>query len=112
MSWDDNYCGGWPRIRLENSDGTDCETNEKYLAAGATVVWSFHEGLDSCSNMMVTQNTTLFIQTSSRNDFCPKNVLVTPVNGPAYTTNKISDWYAKETTNNKMHLLQESKSTI
>ena len=110
-SWDDHNCGGWSSIKLENPDGTHCETNEKSLSAGATLVWSLHEGLKSCSDMVVTQNTTVYIQTTSYNDFCPKNLLVTSVNGPAYTTNEISDWYDKGKTNNKKHTLQECKST-
>ena len=109
MSWDDDDCGGWPSIKLENPDGTHCETDERSLAAGATLLWSIH--FDSCWNMSVTQDTILYIQTSSGNDFCPKRILVKLVNGPAYITNEISDWYDKDKTNNKKHLLKECKNT-
>ena len=112
ISWNDHNCGGWSSIKLENPDGTHCETNEKSLSAGDTLEWSLTEGgLKGCSNMVVTQNTTLYIQTSSSNDFCPKYVWVTPVKGLAYKTNEISDWYDKGKTINKKHTLQECKST-
>ena len=111
ISWDDYDCGGWPSIKLENPDGTHCETEERSLAAGATLLWSFYEDYDSCWNMSVTENTILYIKTSSGNDFCPKRILVTLVNGPAYITNEISEWYDKDKTNNKKHLLQECKNT-
>ena len=110
MSWDDYNCGGYPSIKLENPDGTHCETSEMSLDAGDTMVWSMTEGdLKNCSNMVVNKNTNLYITTSSGGDFCPKNVLVTPVEGPEYTTNEINDWYDRHKTNNKKHTLQESK---
>ena len=112
LSWDDYDCGGWSSIKLENPDGTHCETSEKSVSAGDTLLWSLTEGdLKSCLNMVVTENTTLYIQTSSRNDFCPKYVLVKPVQGPAYKTNEISNWYDQRLTNNKKHTLQERKNT-
>ena len=111
-SWDDYDCGGWSSIKLENPDGTHCETSEKSISAGDTLIWSLPEGgLQSCSNIVATQNTTLYIQTSSRNDFCPKNVLVKTRKGPTYKTNEISNWYDKDKTNNRKHTLQECKNT-
>ena len=63
ISWNDHNCGGWSSIKLENPDGTHCETNEKSLSAGDTLEWSLTEGgLKGCSNMVVTQNTTLYIE--------------------------------------------------
>ena len=99
-------------MKLVNPDGTHCKTTEKDLDAGDTLVWSVGQGLGNCSNMVVTPNSTLYIQTSSGNDFCPKNVLITPVEeGPAYVTNEISDWYDKDKTNNKKHKLREGKTS-
>ena len=96
---------------MENPDGTHCETSELSLNAGDTLVWSWNRGdLKNCYNMEVTKNTKLFIKTSSEGDFCPKQVLVRPVNGPDYITNDIYGWYNKDNTNNRMHELHESKS--
>ena len=109
-TWGSINCGGYPSIKLENPDGTHCKTTEKDLNPGNTGVWSVGEGLDDCLNMVVTLDSTLYIQTSSGNDFCPKNVLITPVEGPAYVTNEITDWYDKDN-NNKEHKLRECETS-
>ena len=67
MSWDTLECGGYPSIKLENADGTHCETSQKSLAAGDTLGWSFLEGgLKNCSNMVVKKNTMVYIKTNSK----------------------------------------------
>ena len=109
-TWDSDYCGGYPSLKLENPDGTHCETIEKDLDPGDTLVWSVGQGLGTCMNMVVTLDSTLYIQTSSGNDFCPKKVSIIPAEGPAYVTNEISDWYDKGN-NNKRHTLQECKTS-
>ena len=112
-SWDNINCGGYPSVKVENPDGTHCETTEKAMHAGDTLVWSEGQGLKpSCSDMVVTLDSTLYIQTSSGNDFCPKSVSITPLEGPEYMTSEISDWYDKDKTNNKEHTLREGKTKI
>ena len=110
MSWADHRCGGWPSIELKNPDGTHCETAERSLSAGDTLVWSLAEGLKNCSNMVVTQNTTLYIKTSSGDDLCPKNVFIFPTVGPVYTTGDIYTWYDYYKTNGRKHRLLECRT--
>ena len=108
-TWGSINCGGYPSVKLANPDGTHCKTVEKDFNPGDTVVWS-GQGLANCRTMELTLNSTLYIQTSSGNDFCPKNVVITPKEGPAYAViNEISDWYDKDKTNNKSHKLRECK---
>ena len=110
MSWDDHRCGGWPRIELENPDGTHCETSERSLSAGYSLVWSLGEGLKRCSNMAVTKNTTAYIKTSSGDDFCPMNLFIFPTVGPIYTTGNIMTWYDYYKTNGRKHRLRECRT--
>ena len=56
-TWDSTNCGGYPSVKVVNPDGTNCQTIEKDLNAGETLVWS-EEGDDfivgSCSTIVVT----------------------------------------------------------
>ena len=38
-SWDNLNCGGYVYVKLENPDGSHCETSERSLTAGDTLVW-------------------------------------------------------------------------
>ena len=111
-SWSSINCGGEGiSVEVANPDGTKCLTTAKDMSRGETLHWSEGRGLESdCSSMVVDEQSTLYIQTSSTDDFCPKNVWLTSEEGDVYITSNISTWYDKDKTNSKKHALEKSSS--
>ena len=111
-SWSSINCGGEGiSVEVANSDGSKCLTTSKDISRGETLHWSFGRGLDGdCSSMVVDEDSTLYIQTSSTDDFCPKRVWLRTEKGDIYTSSNISAWYDKDKTNSKKHALEKSSS--
>ena len=109
-TWSSNDCGGYKiSIKIANQDGSECRTTTKAdLSAGERLTWS--EGGNTlhsnCNNFMVTENSTVYIQTPSSDDFCPEWVYITYLDGrnTRYyrTATKIDHWY-DQATNYKRH---------
>ena len=76
-------------------------------------ILTFSESESQISRLSIphTLISALYILTSSGDDFCPKSVSITSVDGAVYTTSsEINDWYDKYKTNNKNHALREGKT--
>ena len=108
-SWANNYCGGYGiSIKVVNPDGTQCTTDQKKdFDRGETLIWT-GVGLGNCSNTVVTNDSTLYIQSDSYDDFCPLKVTIRTSEGLTFITNKIDNWYDYYT-NNKAHALKEAR---
>ena len=111
-SWSSFSCGGGGiSVELENPDGNQCLTTAKDLSRGETLLWSEGRGLDSdCSSMVVSEESTLYIQSSRADDFCPQHVWITTKDGAMYASSNLTAWYDKEKTNSKKHALVRSES--
>ena len=111
-SWSSFSCGGGGiSVELENPDGTQCLTTAKDLSRGETLLWSEGRGLDSdCSSMVISEESTLYIQSSRVDDFCPQHVWITTEDGAMYASSNLTAWYDKEKTNSKKHALVRSES--
>ena len=112
-SWGSLHCGGYGiSIKIANPDGPECLTNAQNLTKGETLSWSADERgekkISGCENMMVTTESTVYIQSYSSNEFCPYYVTITTVIGASYKTNNISEWYDKETSS-KRHRIHTVK---
>ena len=108
-SWDNYFCGGYGiSVKVVNPDGTQCMTDKvEGMSAGDTLNWSWFSGglKSSCSGTVVTSDSTLYIQSDSGDDFCPKWAWVTTDKGAKYgITKRINTWYDYQT-NNKAHRL-------
>ena len=103
---ENNYCGGYEiSVKVVNQDGKQCLTTAMDADKGQALVWTIGQGLgSSCLDMVVTERSTVYIQSTSGDDFCPWYVWVTTTENSIYNTKKITDWYDKQT-NNKKHAL-------
>ena len=112
-SWSSINCGGEGiRLKVVNPDGTSCLTSPKDMKRGETLLWSAQQGLEGdCLSMVISEDSSLYIQSSTGDDFCPEYVwITTEEEGQVYKTSNISAWHGRDKTNTEKHELKKSES--
>ena len=111
-SWSSINCGGEGiRLKVVNPDGTSCLTSPKNMRKGETLLWAAKQDLDGdCLSMVISEDSSLYIQSSTGDDFCPEYVWITTEEGHVYKTSKISAWHDRDKTNSVKHELKKSSS--
>ena len=97
-SWSHLHCGGFGiSVKVVNSNGEQCESKEKDLAAGQELVWSVESGglPTNCSFMGISINTTVYIRTRYQDSFCPQEVWIATWEKSVYVTNQITNWLSR-----------------
>ena len=99
-------CGGDNvRIKIMDQNGMECLTERKHdFSKGTKLSWSKGKGLgEKCSKMVVSNNSFVFLETTSGDDYCPERVSVTSVRNHIYELT-LHEWY-DDKHNGKPHAL-------
>ena len=86
-------CGGYDIwVALCSSIRGCCRLPGHNIGGGQSRTWEYRDiRRSSCNGFLITPDTTVQIQTSSRNDFCPKLVTVYTRNLAEYRTDQFSN---------------------
>ena len=73
-------------------NGTECLTGIQDLNRGTNLTWPAGDGrLSDCENTTINENSIVYVQSNSSDNFCPKMISIFSFGGASYETNLIND---------------------